>query len=54
MEEEKVIEKQGQVLKKQGQQLLDFKLVVGPHEFMRAGVLQAMAMLLTTNNQVHY
>jgi hypothetical protein len=34
------------------QQLLDFKAVTGPREFTRANVLQAVANLIATNNQV--
>lgn len=52
MEEEKAIKKRGRVSKKQSQQLLDFKLVVGPREFRRAGVLHAIVVLIVTNNQV--
>jgi len=42
------------MMKKQGQQLLDFETVVGPHEFTRSGILQAVATLIATNNQVHH
>jgi hypothetical protein len=52
MEEEKAAEKQGRMTKKQGQQRLDFKLVVGPREFTRLGILEAVATLIATNNQV--
>jgi hypothetical protein len=52
MEEEKAEEKWGRMMKKQGQQLLDFKLVAGPREFTRLGILEAVATLIATNNQV--
>lgn len=52
MEEEKEMEKRGHMTKKKGQQLLDFKSVVGPREFTRAGVLELVAKLIATNNQV--
>ena len=52
MEEEKEIEKRDHTTKKKGQQLLDFKSVVGPHEFMRARVLELVVKLIVTNNQV--
>ena len=52
MEEDKAIEKRGHTTKKKGQQLLDFKLMVGPREFTRAGVLELVAKLIATNNQV--
>jgi hypothetical protein len=52
MEEEKDITKRGRMTKKQGQQQLDFKTVVGPHEFTRAGTLHAVAKLIATNDQV--
>jgi len=53
MEEEKELEKRGRTTKKQAQQLLNFESVTGPREFTRAGTLQAVAKLITTNNQVH-
>jgi hypothetical protein len=52
MEAEKALEKRGRQTKKKAQQLLDFKGVVGPREFTRAGTLQAVAKLIATNNQV--
>ena len=52
MEEEKDIAKLGWTVKKQGQQLLDLRTVVGSDEFTRPGILQAMAMLIATHNQV--
>jgi hypothetical protein len=52
MEDEKAAEKRGRKTTKQAQQLLDFKGVVGPREFTRAGTLQAVAKLIATNNQV--
>ena len=52
MEEEKAAEKRGRQTKKQRQQTLDFKLVTGPRDFTRAGVLHAVAALIATNNQV--
>jgi hypothetical protein len=52
MEEEKASEKRGRKTKKQAQQLLDFKGVVGPCEFTRASTLQVVAKLIATNNQV--
>ena len=52
MEEEKEIEKRGHMMKKKGQQLLDFKSVVGPRESTRARVLELVAKLIATNNQV--
>jgi len=52
MEEEKALEKRGRKTKKQTQQLLAFTAVVGPREFTRAGILQAVAKLIATNNQV--
>ena len=52
MEDEKDIAKQGRMMKKQGQQLLDFKTVVGLREFTRPGILEAVATLIATNNQV--
>ena len=52
MEEDKEIERQGHTMKKKGQQLLDFKLMVGPCKFTRAWVLELVAKLIATNNQV--
>jgi len=52
MEEEKALEKRGHTTKKKGQQLLDFKSMVGPREFTRAGVLELVVKLIATNNQV--
>jgi hypothetical protein len=54
MEEKKEAEKRGQMTKKKGQQLLDFKTMLGPREFTRAGILQSVAKLIATNNQVCY
>lgn len=54
MEEEKEAEKQGRLTQKQQQQKLDFKSVTGPREFTRAGILQAVAKLIATNNQVRH
>ncbi|KIJ93263.1 hypothetical protein K443DRAFT_112306 [Laccaria amethystina LaAM-08-1] len=51
MEEEKDVATRGRMTKKQGQQLLDFKTAVGPREFTRSGILQAVATLIATNNQ---
>ncbi|KIM37620.1 hypothetical protein M413DRAFT_77022, partial [Hebeloma cylindrosporum] len=51
MEEEKAIEERGRTTKKKGQQLLDFKTVVGPREFTRAGILESVAKLIVMNNQ---
>jgi len=52
MEEEKAFEEQGRRTKKKQQQTLDFKLVTGPRDFTRAGILHAVAALIATNNQV--
>lgn len=52
MEENKVLDKQGWQMKKKQQQMLDSKIVTGPHEFMRSGILQAVVALIVTNNQV--
>ena len=49
MEEEKVAEKCGQLMKRQQ---LHFKTVTGPHKFMRVGILQAVMKLIAANNQV--
>ena len=54
MEEEKDVERQGQMLKKKEQQELDFKVVTGLREFTRTGVLHAVAKLIVTNNQVSH
>jgi len=54
MEENKELEKQGQLTKKKQQQMLDFKGVTGPHEFTRAGILHAVAKLIATDNQVSF
>ena len=51
MEEEKQAVEKGQLTKKQ-QQLLDFKTITGPCEFMRAGTLHAVTVLIATNYQV--
>ena len=53
MEEEKAVVERGIMMTKKGQQLLDFASVVGPREFTRAGILEAVAKLIATNNQVH-
>jgi hypothetical protein len=52
MEEEKEVEEHSQMSNKEKQQLLDFKKVTWPCEFTRANVLQAVANLIATNNQV--
>lgn len=52
MEEEKEAEERGRMSNKARQQLLDFKKVTGPREFTRANILQAVAKLIATNNQV--
>ena len=52
MEENKVSDERGQQTKKKQQQMLDFKIVTGPREFTRSGVLQAVTALIATNNQV--
>ena len=52
MEEAKEEEKRGRTTKKQKQQQLDFKTMAGPREFTRAGILNAVAKLIATNNQV--
>ena len=52
MEEEKEVEEQGWMSNKGKQQLLDFKTVTGPYEFIRVNVLQAIANLIATYNQV--
>ena len=54
MEEEKeATKKKGKLIKKQQQQL-DFKTMTGPHEFMRAGTLHTVTVLIATNYQVSY
>lgn len=53
MEEEKEAELRGHMTKKQ-QQLLDFKLAMGPWEFMREGILHAVVKLIATNDQVSH
>ena len=54
MEEEKeATKKKGKLTKKQQQQL-DFKMITGPHEFMRAGTLHTVTVLIATNYQVSY
>jgi hydrogenase maturation factor len=52
MEEEKEAEKKGRLTKKQEQQRLTFQTVTGPRDFTRGGVLNAVAKLIATNNQV--
>ena len=52
MEEEKVVEKHGWLMKKQQHQQLHFKTITGPCKFMRVGILQAVTKLIVTNNQV--
>ena len=52
MQAEKDLEKQGRQTKKQIQQTLDFEAVTGPREFTRANVLNAVAKLIASNNQV--
>jgi hypothetical protein len=52
MEKEKEVEECGRMSNKEKQQLLDFKKVTGPRKFTRANVLQAVANLIATNNQV--
>ena len=54
MEENKVLEERGRQTNKKKQQTLDFKSVIGPSEFMRAGVLHTVAALIATNNQVSF
>ena len=51
MEEDKVAEKCGQMMKKQQQLLLHFKTITGPCEFTRVGILQAVMKLIVTNNK---
>lgn len=52
MEEEKEAEKKGRLTKKQEQQRLTFQTITGPRDFTRGGVLNAVAKLIATNNQV--
>ena len=54
MEEEEEAKEQGQLTKKQQQQLLDFQNVTGPSEFTRDVVLHAVTKLIATNNQVSH
>ena len=54
MEEEKEAKEQGQLTKKQQQQLLDFKTVTGLREFTREAALHAVTKLIATNNQVSH
>jgi len=53
MEEEREAKLRGRTTKKE-QQSLDFETVTGPREFTRAGVLDAVAKLVATNNQVSH
>ena len=53
MEEEKAVAERGIMMKKKGQRLLDFASVVVLCEFTRARILEAVAKLIATNNQVH-
>ena len=46
MEEEKEAEKKGRLTKKQEQQRLTFQTVMGPSDFMRGGVLNAVVKLV--------
>ena len=39
---------------KNAQQQLDFEVVTGPREFTRSGTLQAVTMLIASNNQVSF
>jgi len=52
MEEEKEEQERGQSTKKQMQQKLDFKTMMGPCEFTRSGVVHAVVKLIVMNNQV--
>ena len=54
MEEEKEAKQRGRLMKKQQQQLLDFKTVTGPREFTREAALHAVTKLISTNNQVSH
>jgi len=54
MEEEKEAKQRGRLMKKQQQQLLDFKIVTGPREFTREAALHAVTKLIATNNQVSH
>jgi len=49
MEEKKASEKQG---KEKEQQILTFETVTGPREFTRLNVLEAVAKLIASNDQV--
>ena len=53
MEEEKEEQERGQSVKKQTQQKLDFKTMMGPCEFTRLGVFHAVVKLTVMNNQEH-
>lgn len=52
MQDEKKNKKE--LTKTQEQQQLNFKPVIGPREFTRAGVLQSVTELIATNNQVSH
>ena len=52
LQAEKDLEKQGKQTKKKIQQTLDFEAVTGPREFTRENVLNAVAKLIASNNQV--
>jgi len=52
MEEEKEEWERGQLMKKQVQQKLGFKMMMGPHEFTRSSVLHEVTKLIAMNNQV--
>ncbi len=52
LEEQKEEGKLEKRTKKKGQQMLGFQSVTGPREFMRDGILHAVANLIVTNNQV--
>lgn len=54
MEEEKEAKEQGRLTKKQQQQQLGFKTVVGPRDFTREAALHAVTKLIATNNQVSH
>ena len=43
-----------QGVKEHSQQELGFEVMIGPHEFTRAGTLHAVANLIATNNQVSH
>ena len=53
MEEEKEPKTRDQRAKS-GQQQLDFQVVSGPREFTRSSTLQAVTMLIASNNQVSF